>query len=118
MGSLQVKFSIYLKYLQAVGWWSLLFIVIFYVLNYVAFIGTNLWLSAWTSDSEKQNGTDNSPSQRDMRIGVFGALGIAQGISSGYDRRLYGICLDLSISYNSGKHLPLCPRHRSSGAWY
>nr|AAF61707.1 canalicular multispecific organic anion transporter cMOAT [Mus musculus] len=76
----KVKFSIYLKYLQAVGWWSLLFIVIFYVLNYVAFIGTNLWLSAWTSDSEKQNGTDNSPSQRDMRIGVFGALGIAQGI--------------------------------------
>uniref|UniRef100_A0A8C6MW78 ABC-type glutathione-S-conjugate transporter n=1 Tax=Mus spicilegus TaxID=10103 RepID=A0A8C6MW78_MUSSI len=76
----KVKFSIYLKYLQAVGWWSLLFIVIFYVLNYVAFIGSNLWLSAWTSDSEKQNGTDNSPSQRDMRIGVFGALGIAQGI--------------------------------------
>ncbi|XP_021060825.1 canalicular multispecific organic anion transporter 1 [Mus pahari] len=76
----KVKFSIYLKYLRAVGWWSIFFIIFFYILNYVAFIGSNLWLSAWTSDSEKQNGTSNSTSQRDMRIGVFGALGTAQGI--------------------------------------
>ncbi|XP_028632028.1 canalicular multispecific organic anion transporter 1 [Grammomys surdaster] len=75
----KVKFSVYLKYLQAVGWWSILFIVFFYVLYNVAFIGSNLWLSAWTSDSENPNVTNYS-SQRDMRIGVFGALGVAQGI--------------------------------------
>lgn len=76
----KVKFSIYLKYLQAVGWWSILFIILFYGLNNVAFIGSNLWLSAWTSDSDNLNGTNNSSSHRDMRIGVFGALGLAQGI--------------------------------------
>ncbi|XP_052041364.1 ATP-binding cassette sub-family C member 2 [Apodemus sylvaticus] len=76
----KVKFSIYLKYLQAVGWWSIFFIVLFYVLNYVAFIGSNLWLSAWTSDSANWNETSYSSSQRDMRIGVFGALGVAQGL--------------------------------------
>lgn len=76
----KVKFSIYLKYLQAVGWGSIICIIFLYGLNYVAFVGSNLWLSAWTGDSETYNGTDYPPSQRDMRIGVFGALGIAQGV--------------------------------------
>ncbi|XP_034367767.1 ATP-binding cassette sub-family C member 2 [Arvicanthis niloticus] len=76
----KVKFSIYLKYLRAVGWWSILFVIFFYVLYNVSFIGSNLWLSAWTSDSENLNETSYSSSQRDMRIGVFGALGIAQGV--------------------------------------
>lgn len=94
MVSLQVKFSIYLKYLQAVGWWSILFIILFYGLNNVAFIGSNLWLSAWTSDSDNLNGTNNSSSHRDMRIGVFGALGLAQGMTNDVDRCLCGICPD------------------------
>ncbi|XP_031240697.1 canalicular multispecific organic anion transporter 1 [Mastomys coucha] len=77
----KVKFSIYLKYLRAIGWWSIFFIILFYILNSVAFIGTNLWLSAWTSDSENLNNIGyNSSAQRDMRIGVFGALGVAQGV--------------------------------------
>ncbi|XP_052568820.1 ATP-binding cassette sub-family C member 2 isoform X3 [Peromyscus californicus insignis] len=76
----KVKFSIYLKYLQSIGWCSIAFIIFSYALNSVAFIGSNLWLSAWTSDSQNFNGTDYPASQRDMRIGVFGALGLAQGI--------------------------------------
>ncbi|XP_051002569.1 ATP-binding cassette sub-family C member 2 [Acomys russatus] len=75
----KVKFTIYLKYLRAVGWGSISCIIFIYGLSYIAFIGSNLWLSAWTSDSEKFNGTDYPPSQRDMRIGVFGGLGLAQG---------------------------------------
>ncbi|OBS72815.1 hypothetical protein A6R68_12622 [Neotoma lepida] len=76
----KVKFSIYLKYLQSIGWWSIAFIICSYALNSVAFIGSNLWLSAWTSDSQNFNATNYPASQRDMRIGVFGALGVAQGI--------------------------------------
>ncbi|KAM5139214.1 ATP-binding cassette sub-family C member 2 [Callospermophilus lateralis] len=77
----KVKFSIYLKYLQAVGWCSIFCIIFAFVLNSVAFIGSNLWLSTWTGDSQVFNGTNYPASQRDMRIGVYGALGIAQGIS-------------------------------------
>ncbi|MBZ3874542.1 Canalicular multispecific organic anion transporter 1 [Sciurus carolinensis] len=51
-----------------------------YVLNSVAAIGSNLWLSAWTSDSQTLNGTNYPTSQRDMRIGIYAALGFAQGI--------------------------------------
>lgn len=76
----KVKFSIYLKYLQAIGWWSIFFIILIYALNFVAYIGSNLWLSAWTRDAEKYNSTNYPPSQRDTRIGVFGALGVIQGL--------------------------------------
>lgn len=76
----KVKFSIYLKYLQAVGWGSMFFIILAYMMNSVAYIGSNLWLSAWTSDSQVFNGSNYPASQRDMRIGVFGALGLAQGL--------------------------------------
>ncbi|XP_054437323.1 ATP-binding cassette sub-family C member 2 isoform X2 [Pteronotus mesoamericanus] len=77
----KVKFSIYLKYLRAVGWCSFFFIILAYVINFVAFIGSNLWLSAWTNDSKTYNGTNYPASQRDMRVGVYGALGLVQGIS-------------------------------------
>uniref|UniRef100_A0A452VCZ7 ABC-type glutathione-S-conjugate transporter n=1 Tax=Ursus maritimus TaxID=29073 RepID=A0A452VCZ7_URSMA len=75
----KVKFSIYLKYLRAIGWCSIFFIVFAYVINSVAYIGSNLWLSAWTNDSKTYNGTNYPASQRDLRIGVYGALGLAQG---------------------------------------
>ncbi|XP_057593148.1 ATP-binding cassette sub-family C member 2 [Hippopotamus amphibius kiboko] len=76
----KVKFSIYLKYLQAIGWCSILFIIFGFVLYSVAFIGSNFWLSAWTSDSKIFNSTNYPASQRDLRVGVYGALGLAQGV--------------------------------------
>ncbi|XP_006880098.1 PREDICTED: canalicular multispecific organic anion transporter 1 [Elephantulus edwardii] len=74
----KVKFSIYMKYLRAIGWWSMFFFILLNMLNSVAFIGSNLWLSAWTNDSKTYNSTNYPASQRDMRVGVYGALGVAQ----------------------------------------
>ncbi|OWK07987.1 hypothetical protein Celaphus_00008578, partial [Cervus elaphus hippelaphus] len=65
-------------FMRAIGWCSIVFILLAFVIYYVAFIGSNLWLSAWTSDSKIYNGTNYPSSQRDMRVGVYGALGIAQ----------------------------------------
>ncbi|XP_006926069.1 canalicular multispecific organic anion transporter 1 [Pteropus alecto] len=76
----KVKFSVYLKYLQAVGWSSVFIIILAHIFNAVALIGSNLWLSAWTSDSKIFNSTNYPTSRRDMRIGVYGALGLGQGI--------------------------------------
>nr|XP_006210591.1 canalicular multispecific organic anion transporter 1 isoform X1 [Vicugna pacos] len=76
----KVKFSIYLKYLQAIGWHSMFFIIFGLVLYSVAFIGSNLWLSAWTRDSTMFNSTNYPASRRDLRVGVYGALGLAQGV--------------------------------------
>lgn len=87
-GAFQVKFSIYLKYLGAIGWYSIFFIILAYVINSVAYIGSNLWLSAWTNDSKTYNGTDYPASQRNLRIGVYAALGCVQGTSDGNDSHL------------------------------
>ncbi|XP_051945452.1 canalicular multispecific organic anion transporter 1 isoform X2 [Xyrauchen texanus] len=76
----KVKFSVYLQYLRAMGWcyatWSFL---VFFIQN-VAFIGQNLWLSDWTNDAVKYFNTTYPSNVRDTRIGVFGALGVAQGL--------------------------------------
>ena len=74
---LQVKFAVLKAYLQAVGLWITLGIVFLYTLNNAAGIYANFWLSEW-SDDIAINGTMDT-AQRDLRLGVYGALGLAQG---------------------------------------
>uniref|UniRef100_A0A8B9TQ59 Canalicular multispecific organic anion transporter 1 n=1 Tax=Anas platyrhynchos TaxID=8839 RepID=A0A8B9TQ59_ANAPL len=77
----KVKFSMYLRYLRAVGWGYSFWVAMGYVAQYVAYVGTNLWLSAWTDDAERYQNQTYPVQQRDLRIGVFGALGVSQGES-------------------------------------
>ncbi|XP_009957095.1 PREDICTED: canalicular multispecific organic anion transporter 1 isoform X1 [Leptosomus discolor] len=76
----KVKFSMYLQYLRAVGLWYSFWIAMGYVGQYVAFVGTNLWLSAWTDDAQHYLNQTYPVKQRDLRIGVFGALGVSQAV--------------------------------------
>lgn len=69
----------YLRYLHAVGLWYSLWVAMGYVGQYAAFVGTNLWLSAWTDDAQRYLNETYPVEQRDLRIGVFGALGVSQG---------------------------------------
>lgn len=79
LSSFQVKFSMYLQYTRAMGWaYTIVAFVIYFIQN-VAFIGQNLWLSAWTNDAMVYNSSDYPIWLRDQRLGVFGALGVAQG---------------------------------------
>ncbi|KAM6916448.1 LOW QUALITY PROTEIN: ATP-binding cassette sub-family C member 2-like [Xenentodon cancila] len=76
----QVKFSVYLQYLRALGWgYSSLFFLLYFIQN-IAFIGQNLWLSDWTNDGVEYYNQTYPTWKRDTRVGVFGALGVAQGI--------------------------------------
>uniref|UniRef100_A0A8C1PCY9 ABC-type glutathione-S-conjugate transporter n=1 Tax=Cyprinus carpio TaxID=7962 RepID=A0A8C1PCY9_CYPCA len=77
----RVKFSVYLQYLRSMGWCFITWSFLFYFIQNVAFIGQNLWLSDWTEDSVEYFNTTYPNHIRDMRIGVFGALGMAQGMS-------------------------------------
>ncbi|KAG8549737.1 hypothetical protein GDO81_019822 [Engystomops pustulosus] len=76
----KVKFSLYVKYLRAIGWSYSIWILAAYVLQNAAFVGQNIWLSEWTSDAVTYFNETYPASQRDMRLGVFGAMGVAQGI--------------------------------------
>ncbi|KAL8187521.1 UNVERIFIED_CONTAM: Canalicular multispecific organic anion transporter 1 [Gekko kuhli] len=77
----KVKFAVYLKYLRAVGSGFSIWVLIAYLGQYVATVGSSLWLSAWTNDAQKLNQSDTDlATQRDMRIGVYGALGVGQAL--------------------------------------
>ncbi|XP_038152385.1 canalicular multispecific organic anion transporter 1-like [Cyprinodon tularosa] len=76
----QVKFSVFLQYLRAMGWGYAFWIFALYFIQNVAFIGQNLWLSDWTNDAAEYMNQTYPGWKRDTRIGVFGALGLAQGV--------------------------------------
>ncbi|XP_051815787.1 canalicular multispecific organic anion transporter 1 isoform X2 [Acanthochromis polyacanthus] len=76
----QVKFSVYLQYMRALGWGFTSMAFLVYFLQNAAFVGQNLWLSDWTSDAKRYANTTYPIWKRDQRVWVFGVLGVAQGI--------------------------------------
>nr|XP_046256958.1 canalicular multispecific organic anion transporter 1 isoform X2 [Scatophagus argus] len=76
----QVKMSVYLEYMRAMGWgYTAMFFLAYFIQN-VAFILQNLWLSDWTNDEMEYFNKTYPSWKRDTRVGVFGGLGVAQGI--------------------------------------
>uniref|UniRef100_A0A3B5QTI6 Canalicular multispecific organic anion transporter 2 n=1 Tax=Xiphophorus maculatus TaxID=8083 RepID=A0A3B5QTI6_XIPMA len=71
-----VKTKVFLEYAKAVGLVLSVIICLLYGCQSAAAIGSNIWLSQWTSDS-LTNDTQNNVHKR---VGVYAALGIAQGI--------------------------------------
>lgn len=69
----------YLQYIRAMGWGYTIMAFIVYFIQNVAVVGQNLWLSDWTNDATEYNNTEYPAWLRDTRVGVFGALGVAQG---------------------------------------
>uniref|UniRef100_A0A672M398 ABC-type glutathione-S-conjugate transporter n=1 Tax=Sinocyclocheilus grahami TaxID=75366 RepID=A0A672M398_SINGR len=73
---LQVKFKVYWEYAKAVGPFLSLFICFLYGCQSAASIGANFWLSEWTNDAQH----NRTQEQVSMRVGVYAALGISQGV--------------------------------------
>ncbi|XP_039477391.1 canalicular multispecific organic anion transporter 1-like isoform X2 [Oreochromis aureus] len=76
----QVKLAVFLQYLRAMGWGYSAMVFLSYFTQNVAWIGQNLWLSDWTSDSVEYYNMTYPSWKRDTRVGVFGVLGVAQGL--------------------------------------
>uniref|UniRef100_A0A673W7F6 Canalicular multispecific organic anion transporter 2-like n=1 Tax=Salmo trutta TaxID=8032 RepID=A0A673W7F6_SALTR len=68
--------KVFWEYVKAVGPLLTLCICFLYGCQNAAAIGANIWLSQWTNDAA-QNMTQENVS---MRVGVYAALGITQGI--------------------------------------
>ncbi|XP_034564588.1 canalicular multispecific organic anion transporter 2 isoform X1 [Notolabrus celidotus] len=71
----RVKSKVYLEYAKAVGPLLSVFICFLYCCQSAAAIGANVWLSEWTNDASRNKTQENVH----MRVGVYAALGIAQG---------------------------------------
>ncbi|XP_031732915.1 ATP-binding cassette sub-family C member 2 [Anarrhichthys ocellatus] len=76
----KVRFSVFLQYLRAMGWGYTVMVFLVYFIQNVAFIGQNLWLSDWTNDAVDYYNMTYPNWKRDTRVGVFGVLGVAQGL--------------------------------------
>ncbi|NXL78506.1 MRP3 protein, partial [Leptocoma aspasia] len=73
---LQVKLAVFWQYMKAVGPVISLVICFLYCCQNAAAIGANVWLSDWTNEPVV-NGTQHNTA---MRIGVYAALGLLQGL--------------------------------------
>lgn len=74
-----VKWEVYKHYLKSIG---LCLTVLTLILNMVFqgfSIGSNMWLSAWSTDTEIVVNNVTNTGKRDLYLGVYGALGIGQG---------------------------------------
>ncbi|CAB1429177.1 unnamed protein product [Pleuronectes platessa] len=76
----QVKFSVYLQYMRAIGWVYSIGAVVFFAAFSGATVGQSLWLSEWTNDAVVYYNMTYPVSQRDTRIGVYAALGFVQAL--------------------------------------
>ncbi|NWX11927.1 MRP3 protein, partial [Aegotheles bennettii] len=73
---LQVKLSVFWQYMKAVSPVISLVTCFLYCCQNAAAIGANVWLSDWTNEPVI-NGTQHNTA---MRIGVYAALGLLQGL--------------------------------------
>ncbi|MCJ8739023.1 hypothetical protein PDJAM_G00042390 [Pangasius djambal] len=73
----RVKLAVFWEYMKAIGVCLSIFSIFLFLAHHVASLGSNYWLSLWTDDPVI-NGTQPN---RDMRLGVYGALGFTQGIA-------------------------------------
>ncbi|KAF3854047.1 hypothetical protein F7725_014735 [Dissostichus mawsoni] len=72
----RVKSKVFLEYAKAVGILLSVFICFLYGCQSAAAIGANIWLSQWTNDAL----TNQTQENIHLRVGVYAALGIAQGL--------------------------------------
>uniref|UniRef100_A0A6Q2XP15 Multidrug resistance-associated protein 1 n=1 Tax=Esox lucius TaxID=8010 RepID=A0A6Q2XP15_ESOLU len=73
----RVKLSVFWEYMKAIGVALSVISLILFFSHHFASLFSNYWLSLWTDDPVV-NGTQPS---REMRLGVYGALGLSQGIA-------------------------------------
>lgn len=71
----RVKLAVFWQYLKAVGPCTSVMICLLYCCQNAAAIGANFWLSEWTNDA-----LSNKTQQISMRVGVYAALGLTQGV--------------------------------------
>uniref|UniRef100_A0A663N716 Multidrug resistance-associated protein 1 n=1 Tax=Athene cunicularia TaxID=194338 RepID=A0A663N716_ATHCN len=68
--------TVYWDYMKAIGLFISFLSIFLFMCNHIASLASNYWLSLWTDDPVI-NGTQQ---YTNVRLGVYGALGISQGL--------------------------------------
>ncbi|NXQ50905.1 MRP1 protein, partial [Catharus fuscescens] len=94
----RVKASVYWEYMKAIGLFMSFLAIFLFMCNHIASLASNYWLSLWTDDPVINGTQHNTP----LRLGVYGALGISQGIA------VFGYSMVVSIGgIFASRHLHL-----------
>ncbi|XP_072205259.1 multidrug resistance-associated protein 1 isoform X2 [Excalfactoria chinensis] len=94
----RVKATVYWEYMRAIGLYISFLSIFLFICNHIASLASNYWLSMWTDDPVV-NGTQQNTN---VRLGVYGALGISQGIA------VFGYSMAVSIGgIFASRHLHL-----------
>ncbi|XP_066498934.1 multidrug resistance-associated protein 1-like [Hoplias malabaricus] len=83
----RVKLEMYVEYFRTIGLVFIAPIVLLYVFQQVASLGSNYWLRMWADDPV----VNGSLGGTDVKLAVFGALGFAQGMA------LFGTTVAISL---------------------
>lgn len=76
----RVKWRVYFAYFGAIGVAWMVPIVVMNLASQAFSLGSNVWLTAWSNDAPMPDGSQDL-AKRDLRLGVYGALGLAQGVT-------------------------------------
>ncbi|XP_077285787.1 multidrug resistance-associated protein 1-like [Arctopsyche grandis] len=77
-----VKWRVYSHYLMNIGIFLSILTLLTSIIYQAFAVGANVWLSTWSNDKEVAVHGSNNTQRRDMYLGVYGALGIGQVLSS------------------------------------
>ncbi|KAG1968389.1 multidrug resistance-associated protein [Pimephales promelas] len=94
----RVKLELYVEYFKTIGLALIIPIIFLYAFQQAASLAYNYWLSLW-ADEPVVNGTQVNT---DLKLGVFGALGFAQGTA------IFGTTVAISLGgIIASRHLHL-----------
>ncbi|CAK9830188.1 Multidrug resistance-associated protein 1 [Anthophora retusa] len=72
-----VKWQVYSHYFKSIGWFLSIATIIMNAIFQGFSIGSNTWLSVWSTD----NNNTIDKAKQDMYLGVYGGLGLGQGLT-------------------------------------
>ncbi|KAK0171316.1 hypothetical protein PV328_009061 [Microctonus aethiopoides] len=77
-----VKLKVYAHYFKSVGWFLSISTIVMNAIFQSFSIGSNIWISKWSDDNTTHLNNTADPTQRDMYVGVYAALGLGQAVTS------------------------------------
>ncbi|CAH0389150.1 unnamed protein product [Bemisia tabaci] len=75
-----IKWSVFSHYMRAMGWLFVFLAFAFTLLFQVCAVGSNLWLSIWTSRNNTLPDGSQDPEERNWFLEVYAILGLSAGL--------------------------------------
>ncbi|CAL7934381.1 unnamed protein product [Xylocopa violacea] len=76
-----VKWQVYSHYFKSIGWFLSISTIVMNAMFQGFSIGSNTWLSIWSDGNLTDVNNTINRSKQDMYLGVYGALGLGQGLT-------------------------------------